>query len=434
VPPLLPCGSLLSFRFASPPSLPCPFLLKLTAASACMVSPTSKPLAPPLVLPFEAYFFPLAEPATPAAVGAPPPPESTPTTPYVASIDLAAHFANLSFPTPLPAFPGYPIPAVGQIQAVISNPHGHGVRLFVIPYDVRGMPVRHRMVLRQNVFEEVQDGQGGSQRRLRASATLHICCVEGNRPRSSTSDPAAKLSHSVPHTGLGTGTAVRPPPRYYLHSTIRFVFSNQPSVALPGDGPALRIATRTVVDMGAPAEGPSRFISWVDDDAVEYATIRQVRCFLPLCAKNGADRTLGSAILQIRKVQIKRLGHGADNVLPATGSGPAYISPATILGDTLPSASVEPSSSLPLPRQAESYALPPLARDLNHDLLPSPSLRSAPLPIPSPVNSQTPPPLAFAKVLSKATLSGRSSPVPPVSEESELSRRMRSLRVDQPGR
>lgn len=241
-----------------------------------MLSMSCKPLAPPLILPFEACFFPLAETVV-ADAGTPPPLESTPTTPFVASIDLSAHFASLPFPAPLPTFPGYPILAAGQIQAVISNPHGHGVRLFVIPYDVSGLPVRHRVVLRQNVFEELQDGQSGCQRRLRASATLHICCVEGKRPRTSIPGSTAKTSQSVPHAGLDAVASVASPsPKYYLHSTIRFVFSSQPSVTLPDDGPALQTTTRTVVDMGAPAEGPSRFIPWLDDDAAEYAAIRQV--------------------------------------------------------------------------------------------------------------------------------------------------------------
>lgn len=246
-----------------------------------MLSSTGKPLAPPLNLPFEAHFFPLAEPSTPlttcASAGAPPPLESTPTTPYVSSIDLAAHFASVPFPSPLPIFPGYPIPAAGQIQAVISNPHGHGVRLFVIPYDARGMPARHRMVLRQNIFEETQDDQGGSQRRLRASVTLHICCIDGKRPRTSTFSSTAKVSQSMPHAGLDPAITVSPSTRFFLHSTIRLVFSPQPSVAMPGDGPALRTMTRTVLDMGAPVEGNARFIPWVDDDAAEYAAIRQVR-------------------------------------------------------------------------------------------------------------------------------------------------------------
>lgn len=134
---------------------------------------------------------------------------------------------------------------------------------------------------------------------------------------------------------------------------------------------------------------------------------------------------------QMRKVQIKRLGQQATKVLPAADHAPAYVSPANLLGAGLRSP-VEPSSSVPLPRQVDTYALPPLARDVNHDLLPSPSIHTAPLPR-SPI-AGSPTPLAFAKVRSHAASSGRSSPTPLASEESELSRQMRGLRIDQPGR
>lgn len=140
------------------------------------------------------------------------------------------------------------------------------------------------------------------------------------------------------------------------------------------------------------------------------------------------------AIIQMRKVQIKRLSHGGVEVPAATGPRPAFVSPASLLGAGLHNGPVEPSSSLPLPRQAETYALPPLARDVNHDLLPSPSLHQAPLPTPKATISPTPTPLAFAKVRNRAVPSGRSSPVLPAEEESELSRKMRGLRVDRPGR
>lgn len=385
-----------------------PFVLKLTASTPLSAKPPA-----PLCLPFEAHFFPLADGADrPDVVGleqshaqrtpAPPPPESTPSTPYVASVDLSAHFASLPFPTPLPAFPGHAIPAAGQIQIVVSNPTmGNGVKVFVVPYDVRGMPAGHRMVLRQNLFEEqAGDGISGGQRKLRASAVLHICCVASKRPRlSSSSSPSAdtKLSQSLPLSNRSDDAVAVV--KYYLHSTIRLVFSTLPS-ATPGDGPAPPTCTRTVVDMGAPSHGPARFVPWADDDAAEYQALRQMR-----------------------KVAIKRQG------LPRgrAQQPPAFASPSSILGLRPP---VEPSS-LPMLRTAETYVLPPLARDENHDLLPSPSLRASPLP-PARQDDASPP-LAFAKVRS-ANQSGRSSPLPPAAEQSELSRRLRSLRVDQAGR
>ncbi|KAK9324579.1 hypothetical protein V1517DRAFT_316846 [Lipomyces orientalis] len=91
------------------------------------------------------------------------------------------------------AFLGYRIPQQGQIQIVISNPHRTAIKLFLIPYNLREMPVGSRTFLRQKTV--VMDEGTGSKGSLRQAVHLHVVC---------------------PSEG-----------RYYLFKTVRVVFENR---------------------------------------------------------------------------------------------------------------------------------------------------------------------------------------------------------------
>ncbi|KAK9365959.1 hypothetical protein V1509DRAFT_631590 [Lipomyces kononenkoae] len=87
---------------------------------------------------------------------------------------------------------GYRIPRQGQMQIVISNPHRTAIKLFLVPYDLRDMPVGSRTFLRQKtvVVEEGSSSKGS----LRQAVHLHVVCpAEG---------------------------------KYYLFKTVRVVFEN----------------------------------------------------------------------------------------------------------------------------------------------------------------------------------------------------------------
>ncbi|KAK9239660.1 hypothetical protein V1525DRAFT_397246 [Lipomyces kononenkoae] len=87
---------------------------------------------------------------------------------------------------------GYRIPQQGQMQIVISNPHRTAIKLFLVPYDLRDMPVGSRTFLRQKtvVMEEGSSSKGS----LRQAVHLHVVCpAEG---------------------------------KYYLFKTVRVVFEN----------------------------------------------------------------------------------------------------------------------------------------------------------------------------------------------------------------
>lgn len=64
---------------------------------------------------------------------------------------------------------GYSVPRKGTIQATLLNPMGTVVRMFVVPYDLRDMPVMHQTFMRQRVLafdERLADARDGT------SATL----------------------------------------------------------------------------------------------------------------------------------------------------------------------------------------------------------------------------------------------------------------------
>ncbi|KAK9431250.1 hypothetical protein V1505DRAFT_368542 [Lipomyces doorenjongii] len=104
------------------------------------------------------------------------------------------------------AFLGYRIPQQGQIQIVISNPHRTAIKLFLIPYDLRDMPVGSRTFLRQKTVV-IEEGTG-SKGSLRQAVHLHVVCP-------------------------GEG-------KYYLFKTVRVVFENRALDATTTSGHGMR--------------------------------------------------------------------------------------------------------------------------------------------------------------------------------------------------
>ena len=47
---------------------------------------------------------------------------------------------------------GYSIPRSGTVQATLLNPLGTVVRMFVVPYDFRDMPLMSKTFIRQRVL------------------------------------------------------------------------------------------------------------------------------------------------------------------------------------------------------------------------------------------------------------------------------------------
>lgn len=248
------------------------------------------------------------------------PSNAPPSTPYLATFSLNAHFLSLPYPELLPAFPGYQIPVKGQLQLLvcgtlsllpfsscinaasspfpcqISNPStGTGIKIFLLPYDCSGMPYGSRMVLRQKSYEldsrtspspptsapstsPVRRRNSGSNHQqyhqhrevLRSSVTVHICSPPNNR---------------------GPGH----PQKYYLHGAVKLIFSPlAPSSTLPSKSKSSGShssassslpRTRSVVDLGgssSEADGASgadsRFLPYESEpNAEEYEQARKER-------------------------------------------------------------------------------------------------------------------------------------------------------------
>lgn len=207
-------------------------------------------------------------------------------TPYLSSVDLSLHYLSNPppFPALLPPFPGYQIPPKGQLQLVISNPTGTGVKVFLIPYDCEGMSAGERMVLRLKEYEEDEV--------LRGSVLAHICSPAPHQLSptggtiSSHSTPTKKKRDAVvggaSFSPVSPTTLPTPPPpqqKYYLHSTLRLVFSpltpSRPVSSSPSSSKSLH---RTLIDLGSPSLGPSRFLPFdTDPDLLLYLAARKAR-------------------------------------------------------------------------------------------------------------------------------------------------------------
>ncbi|KAK9249227.1 hypothetical protein V1506DRAFT_527414 [Lipomyces tetrasporus] len=120
------------------------------------------------------------------------------------------------------AFLGYRIPQQGQIQIVISNPHRTAIKLFLIPYNLREMPIGSRTFLRQKTV--VMDEGTGPKGSLRQAVHLHVVC---------------------PSEG-----------RYYLFKTVRVVFENRALDATATSGHGL--AGMSVSSSSSSLPGSSR--------------------------------------------------------------------------------------------------------------------------------------------------------------------------------
>lgn len=217
------------------------FALRLRAI-ATKSGPGQGPRAPsPLVLPFAATYYDL--------VGEDEPLGDVPShSPWVADVDLEAHyFEQYTSPTPgptaassseggktePPAYPGYRIPMVGQLQLLIKTPTT-AVHAFVVAYDLSSLAPGARLLARERTYvaasspapsltpspssigksDKGEKGKAEARESLRYAVQLQFTCV-----------PDADAS--------GKGPALT----YYLGRTLKLVFTSSP----PESGSSVRI-------------------------------------------------------------------------------------------------------------------------------------------------------------------------------------------------
>lgn len=180
--------------------------------------------------------------------------------PYVASIDIEAYYHTQLEHTqhtllnhdadieqtlsPLPAipplFPGYEIPSHGHIQLLVKNPHlNTPVKLFLVPYDLRDMPRGTKTFIRQKVCVESAGNSptpaarkrhsiGGATPSPNPKETLqHV--VHMHFVALSDDDLKVKSARGPSQTTKASIASPPSPVRYFLHKSVRLVFSPTPT-------------------------------------------------------------------------------------------------------------------------------------------------------------------------------------------------------------
>lgn len=273
--------SLLTGRMSTTPSRPFPFQVDLG-----VLGQVDGETPRHLLLDFDARYYALPEgPATTPTVTSqasyprsfssasthmlsppiPSPASNLSSAPYVGVIDIESHYhAQLACATkamnnavhdggdhgstlpPLPpAFPGYQVPAQGQIQLLIKNPHLNApVKLFLVPYDLRDMPSATKTFVRQKIYVESDPPPGRTpatrkrhsigaapsagaglapppvKETLKYAVHLQFVALSDDdlRVKGSGSRRASHAEHTIPMAKV----------RYFLHKSVRVVFSPRP--------------------------------------------------------------------------------------------------------------------------------------------------------------------------------------------------------------
>lgn len=143
--------------------------------------------------------------------------------------------------------------------------------MLLVAYDCEGMQAGERMVVRLKEYETEQSGSG--KETLRGSAVVHIC----SPPHVSSSSAAPTKDGDEP--AVATPPPLPPSQKYYLHSTLRLIFS--PLSKPPSSSSSQPIiTTRHLIDLGSPLLGPARFLPFdpaSDSTYTAYLALRKAR-------------------------------------------------------------------------------------------------------------------------------------------------------------
>lgn len=150
-----------------------------------------------LVVPFSATYYDLEDPA---GLGMRRKGAGALQSPWVGNINLEDHYFNLysrdtdgsvSKTTGKglspPSFPGYRVAPVGQLQILVKSPT-KAVKVFLVPYDLRSLPVGGRLLARERTYVQIPGEKGASsptqarKEALRYALQLQFVCVPSTRP------------------------------------------------------------------------------------------------------------------------------------------------------------------------------------------------------------------------------------------------------------
>ncbi|ODO05319.1 hypothetical protein L198_02011 [Cryptococcus wingfieldii CBS 7118] len=163
-----------------------------------------------VVVPFEAFYYDLGDDDANGPQGK---------TPWVGSVDVQRwyfeSYSTVGLPLqegakvpagPPPVFPGYRVARRGQLQILIKTPEpSAAAKVFLVPYDLRRVPVGGRLLLREDSYVGHESRVEGEKEVLRYAIQLQFIC----------------LSRPCPDGG---------PPMlsYYVTKSLRVIFSISP--------------------------------------------------------------------------------------------------------------------------------------------------------------------------------------------------------------
>ncbi|ORX40030.1 hypothetical protein BD324DRAFT_607160 [Kockovaella imperatae] len=155
-------------------------------------------------------------------------------TPWVGTIDLehhlfdrysASHTLSSELPPP-PIHPGFKIASFGQLQILIKTAKS-AVRVFVLPYDLRRLPIGGRLLARERTFVDGRSSDTSQKGSLRFSIQVQFACLPDEQ------DPLEEGSSTTRHHRIGinhqTSTPEHPVKKaYFVSRSIKVVFTSSP--------------------------------------------------------------------------------------------------------------------------------------------------------------------------------------------------------------
>ncbi|WVO12658.1 hypothetical protein L204_100263 [Cryptococcus depauperatus] len=182
-----------------------------------------------LVVPFEALYYDLDDDGQARLPHA--------TSPWVANVGIRQQYLDMHTSTAenasdkmrlisMPPYPGYSVARRGQLQILIKIPGPSATaKIFVVPYDLRPIPERGRLLIRENTYVRRTNRLESEGESLRYAIQLQFICLPESSGSGNRHESMRKL--------------------YYVTKSIRVIFSGCP----PDKNEELRIdRTEQVID------------------------------------------------------------------------------------------------------------------------------------------------------------------------------------------
>ncbi|WVW84605.1 hypothetical protein I302_106639 [Kwoniella bestiolae CBS 10118] len=122
-----------------------------------------------------------------------------------------------------PSFPGYQVSPVGQLQILIKSSDSP-VKVFLIPYDLRRIPIGGRLLVREKTYCKAGHGMAedgdGEKGILKYAIQLQFVCIPSITPLNTRQRHATSLPPTPSHTQEARS--------YYVSKSMKVVFVSTP--------------------------------------------------------------------------------------------------------------------------------------------------------------------------------------------------------------